>query len=72
MNDFDAIIIGGGHNGLVCGAYLARRGAKVCVLERKAQVGGAVVTEELWPGYRVSPAPTSWRCCNPRSCSTSI
>lgn len=56
MNDFDAIIIGGGHNGLVCGAYLARRGAKVCVLERKAQVGGAVVTEELWPGYRVSPA----------------
>lgn len=56
MSDFDAIIVGGGHNGLVCGAYLARTGYKVLVLERKAQVGGAVVTEELWPGYKVSTA----------------
>lgn len=56
MSDFDAIIVGGGHNGLVCGAYLARQGYKICVLESKAQVGGAVVTEEVWPGYRVSTA----------------
>lgn len=56
MSNFDAIIVGGGHNGLVCGAYLARQGHSVCVLERKNQVGGAVVTEELWPGYRLSTA----------------
>src|SRR6516165_2559401 len=51
----DAIIIGGGHNGLVCGAYLARNGMKVKVLERRSIVGGAAVTEEFHPGYR---APT--------------
>ncbi|MBW3538858.1 MAG: NAD(P)/FAD-dependent oxidoreductase [Planctomycetes bacterium] len=52
----DAIIIGGGHNGLVCAACLARAGWKVLVLERRPFVGGACVTEELWPGYRVSTA----------------
>ena len=53
---YDAIIVGGGHNGLVCGAYLARAGVKVCVLERRSMAGGAAVTEEVWPGYRVSTA----------------
>lgn len=50
----DAIIIGGGHNGLVCGAYLARSGMKVRVLERRSIVGGAAVTEEFHPGFRAS------------------
>ena len=49
---YDAVIIGGGHNGLVCAFYLARRGMKCCVLERSSQVGGAAITEELLPGYR--------------------
>jgi phytoene dehydrogenase-like protein len=52
----DVAIIGGGHNGLVCAAYLARKGANVTVLERRERVGGACVTEELWPGYKVSRA----------------
>src|SRR5581483_9722982 len=51
---YDAIIIGGGHNGLVTAAYLARAGRKVLVLERREMVGGCAVTEEIWPGYRVS------------------
>ncbi len=53
---YDCIIIGGGHNGLACAAYLARAGWKVLVLERRHLVGGACVTEELWPGYKVSTA----------------
>ncbi|MCS7024512.1 MAG: NAD(P)/FAD-dependent oxidoreductase [Bryobacteraceae bacterium] len=53
---YDAIIIGGGHNGLVTAAYLARAGRKVLVLERRHLVGGCAVTEEIWPGYRVSTA----------------
>ena len=53
---YDAIIIGGGHNGLVTAAYLARAGRKVLVLERRELVGGCAVTEEIWPGYRVSTA----------------
>jgi phytoene dehydrogenase-like protein len=56
MNSYDAVIIGGGHNGLVCAAYLTRAGRKVLVLERRPMVGGCAVTEELWPGYRVSVA----------------
>src|SRR4051812_12819997 len=52
----DVIIIGGGHNGLTCAAYLARAGAKVLVLERRAVLGGACTTEELWPGCKVSTA----------------
>ena len=51
-----SIIIGGGHNGLVTAAYLARAGRKVLVLERRELVGGCAVTEEIWPGYRVSTA----------------
>lgn len=53
---YDCIIIGGGHNGLVCAAYLARAGRSVLVLERRPFVGGACVTEELWPGCRISTA----------------
>src|SRR5574342_745333 len=51
-NQYDAIIIGGGHNGLVAGAYLARAGKKVVVLERRHIAGGAAVTEEIFPGYK--------------------
>ena len=51
---FDAIIIGGGHNGLVTAAYLARAGLRTLVLERRPVLGGACVTEEPWPGYKVS------------------
>src|SRR5579864_2988693 len=53
---FDTIIIGAGHNGLVAAAYLARAGRKVLVLEARELVGGCAVTEEIWPGYRVSTA----------------
>jgi phytoene dehydrogenase-like protein len=50
------LIVGGGHNGLVCAAYLARAGMKVTLLERRPVLGGACVTEELWPGFRISRA----------------
>ncbi len=52
--EYDVIIIGGGHNGLTCGAYLARAGKKVLVLERRHLIGGAAVTEEFTPGFRTS------------------
>src|SRR3990170_3814564 len=53
---FDCVVIGGGHNGLVCAAYLAKAGKKVCVLERRHVLGGACTTESLWPGFKVSTA----------------
>src|ERR1043165_586681 len=57
MNDrFDAIIIGAGHNGLVTACYLGRARKRVLVLERRPLVGGACVTEEVWPGFKVSTA----------------
>jgi phytoene dehydrogenase-like protein len=52
----DVIIVGGGHNGLACAAYLAKGGLDVLVLERRDVLGGAAATEEPWPGYRVSSA----------------
>jgi phytoene dehydrogenase-like protein len=52
--DYDVIVIGSGHNGLVCAAYLARAGLKTLVLERREIVGGAAVTEEFTPGFRAS------------------
>ena len=62
----DALIIGGGHNGLVCAAYLAAAGLKVTVLERRAIVGGAAVTEEFHPGFRNSVASYTVSLLNPK------
>jgi len=56
MGTWDAVIVGAGHNGLVTAAYLARAGQKVLVLEAQDRVGGAAVTEEPWPGFKVSTA----------------
>ncbi|HTZ68333.1 MAG TPA: NAD(P)/FAD-dependent oxidoreductase, partial [Roseiarcus sp.] len=51
---YDAIVVGGGHNGLTCGAYLARAGLKTLVVERRSILGGAAVTEEVVPGFKFS------------------
>lgn len=56
IRTYDALVIGGGHNGLVCAFYLARAGKRVRVLERRGVVGGAAVTEEFHPGFRNSTA----------------
>lgn len=56
---YDAVVIGAGHNGLVCAAYLLKQGLKVLVLERTDRIGGACVTEELFPGFRISTASYS-------------
>jgi phytoene dehydrogenase-like protein len=53
---YDAVIVGGGHNGLTCAAYLARAGLSVLVLERRHILGGATVTEEIVPGFKFSVA----------------
>ena len=50
----DAIVVGGGHNGLACAAYLAKAGFRPLVLEKRGVIGGAAVTEEPWPGFKVS------------------
>jgi phytoene dehydrogenase-like protein len=65
-NQRDVIIIGGGHNGLVCAAYLAATGLTVTVLERRAVVGGAAVTEEFHPGFRNSVAAYTVSLLNPK------
>jgi phytoene dehydrogenase-like protein len=62
----DVVIIGGGHNGLVCAFYLARAGLKVTVLERRHVVGGAAVTEEFFPGFRNSVASYTVSLLNPK------
>lgn len=54
MASFDAVVVGAGHNGLIAAAYLAKRGLRVLALERRGLVGGACVTEEIHPGFRVS------------------
>jgi phytoene dehydrogenase-like protein len=56
MSDLDAIVIGAGHNGLTCAAYLGMAGLRVRILERRSIVGGACVTEEFHPGFRASIA----------------
>jgi phytoene dehydrogenase-like protein len=63
---YDAVIIGGGHNGLVCAFYLARAGLKVRVLERRGVVGGAAVTETFHPGFRNSVASYTVSLLNPK------
>jgi len=62
----DVVVIGGGHNGLVCAFYLARAGLKVTVLERRDVVGGAAVTEEFHPGFRNSTASYTVSLLNPK------
>jgi phytoene dehydrogenase-like protein len=66
LSDTDVVIIGGGHNGLVCAFYLARKGIKVTVLERRDVVGGAAVTEEFHPGFRNSVAAYTVSLLNPK------
>src|SRR5579864_8618279 len=56
MDSYDVVIIGAGHNGLTCAAYLAMAGLRVKVVERRHVVGGAAVTEEFHPGFRNSVA----------------
>lgn len=65
-DSLDALIIGAGHNGLVCAWYLARAGLKVRLLERRAVVGGAAVTEEFHPGFRNSTASYTVSLLNPK------
>src|SRR5688500_20276768 len=63
---YDAVIIGAGHNGLTCAAYLAAAGLRVCIVERRAVVGGAAVTEESHPGFRNSVASYTVSLLNPK------
>jgi phytoene dehydrogenase-like protein len=63
---YDVVVIGGGHNGLVCAAYLAAKGKSVRVLERRSVVGGAAVTEEFHPGFRNSTASYTVSLLNPK------
>ena len=64
--EFDAIIIGAGHNGLTCAFYLAKKGLKVAVLEARETVGGAAVTDEFLPGFRNSAASYTVSLLNPK------
>ena len=66
MYKYDAVIIGGGHNGLVCAFYLARAGYKVRILERRSIIGGAAVTEEFHPGFRNSVASYTVSLLHPK------
>src|ERR1700719_157653 len=66
MNEIDVVIIGAGHNGLTCAAYLAMAGLRVKVVERRKVVGGAAVTEEFCPGFRNSVAAYTVSLLNPK------
>jgi phytoene dehydrogenase-like protein len=66
MQTYDVVVIGGGHNGLTCAAYLGMAGLKVKILERRAMVGGAAVTEEFCPGFRNSVAAYTVSLLNPK------
>ncbi|MGH7772894.1 MAG: phytoene desaturase family protein [Candidatus Binatia bacterium] len=66
MDRYDAIIIGAGHNGLVTAAYLAKAGKRVLVLERRDIIGGAAVTEEIYPGFKFSTCAYSCGLLPPR------
>src|ERR1700724_1299309 len=66
MSDLDVLIIGAGHNGLTCAAYLAMNGMRVKVVERRKVVGGAAVTEEFHPGFRNSVAAYTVSLLNPQ------
>src|SRR5712672_2298939 len=66
MNETDIVIIGAGHNGLTCAAYLAMAGLRVKVVERRKVVGGAAVTEEFYPGFRNSVAAYTVSLLNPK------
>src|SRR5919205_1798861 len=66
MQPYDVVIIGAGHNGLTCACYLAKAGLKVKVLERRAVVGGAAVTEEFHSGFRNSVAAYTVSLLNPK------
>src|SRR3954470_6049243 len=66
MNETDVVIIGAGHNGLTCAAYLAMAGLRVKVVERRKVVGGASVTEEFCPGLRNSVAAYTVSLLNPK------
>jgi phytoene dehydrogenase-like protein len=66
VHAFDAIVLGGGHNGLVCANYLAGAGLRVCVLERRPILGGAAVTETFHPGFRNSSASYTVGLLSPR------
>ena len=62
---FDAVVIGGGHNGLVCAYYLAKAGLRIKICERRPMVGGAAVTEEFHPGFKNSVASYTVSLLNP-------
>src|SRR3954467_2588368 len=66
MTETEVIIIGAGHNGLTCAAYLAKAGLRVKVVERRKLVGGAAVTEEFHPGFRNSVAAYTVSLLNPQ------
>jgi phytoene dehydrogenase-like protein len=66
VQDYDAVVIGGGHNGLTCAAYLGTAGLKVKVFEKRHLIGGAAVTEEFYPGFRNSVAAYAVSLLNPK------
>src|SRR5881275_829515 len=66
MQAYDVVVIGAGHNGLTCAAYLGMAGLKVKILERRSIVGGAAVTEEFHPGFRNSVAAYAVSLLNPK------